>query len=713
MLIVLWILGMLAAFFMTLLIYRKAELGRVLIVSQGFYYCFYIVVSGIMIWMNHFNLFRGVLGAFLIELAVVGIICIKRRTEFIADISHESLKRYISREYWLTLSWKKYLPVAILLVIGAFLVRDKAGVYGTGQDQGLYQIRAMMYMGGYNDNIVDFPEFYTIENNWERNLYLQEIADMDGYYLLNKDGIEGAGEVNGIIHGISTFPALLGLWGSIFGLSHMTGILTVLYLLTVANVWLIGDNLKFKPWVSMIMAVFIAVCPVIVWSAKQTLTEMGFTLMVCAFFAMITENTKKKVYCWSVVPLLAACYYHVIFTVVIPLLVIVYFANYMQSKKRGFLAALMVLMIGYPTGFSMMKSTALHYTMKNFSQLFSKTRNLLNGNNVEAVIWIASLTVILIALILWQKKVRKFIFTRWSQIRISPVAEKIVLWGLRGIAILLTVFFVYKGIKAYRMNMWPMKMSILGYLFMTGYIMIPAMLGGIWLTSAKGLRNRNILMFIISTFYIMFLYCGVLWVLIYYYYYYARYLAPFVVLILIMAGYFLNRFKWYYVLPVCVVMAGLVLWQSRLLYTDRDLTYFDYEQMEDMVEAIEVVAKADAAGSVDGEDEFRDVILVFDQGYHIQRMFVLAMKGLTGADILYLNYDRLEEQLTECNAVYDHIYLLQYDLGNFNEESGEWTYLYRGMMESSLYDNYVAHGLPYAKVAVTMESPVSLLIYNR
>lgn len=712
MLIILWILGMLAAFFMTFLIYRKAELGRVLVVSQGFYYCFYIVVSGIMIWVNHFNIFRGVLGAFLIELAVVGIICIMRRNEFIADISHESLKRYISREYRLVLSWKKYLPVAILLVAGAFLVRDKAGVYGTGQDQGLYQIRAMMYMGGYNDNIVDFPEFYTIENSWERDLYLQEIADMDGYYLLKKDGIEGAGEVNGIIHGISTFPALLGLWGSIFGLSHMTGILTVLYLLTAANVWLIGDNLKFKPWVSMIMAVFMAVCPVIVWSAKQTLTEIGFTLMVCAFLELTTENTKKKVYFWSVVPLLAACYYHVIFTVVIPLLVIVYLTNYIQSKKRGFLAALMVLMIGYPTGFSMMKSTALHYTMKNFAQLFSKTRNLLNESNVEAVIWIASLAVILMGLILWQKKVRKIVFTHWSKIRISALAENIIMWSLRGIAILLTVFFIYKGVKAYRMDMWPMKLSILGYLFMTGYIMVPAMLAGIWQMAGKGLRNRNVFMFIMSTFYIMLLYCGVLWVLIYYYYYYARYLAPFVVLILIMAGYFLNRFKWYYILPLCAVMAGVVIWQSRLLYTDKDLTYFAYEQMEDMVEAVESVTKADAAGAVDGEKDFRDVILVFDQGYHIQRMFVLAMKGLTGADILYLNFDRLEEQLMECRAVYDHIYLLQYDLGNFSEESGEWTYLYRGIMKTSLYDNYVAHGLPYAKVAVTMESPVSLLIYN-
>lgn len=709
MLICLWILGMAASFLMTALIYRRAEIGRLLIVSQGLYYCLYIVASGLMIWVNHFNLLRGTLGTLLMEAAVIGVLCL-----FQSDICRKSkivrrLKLYREESLCFSLSWKKYLPLAIILAVSAFLVHDKAGFYGTGQDQGLYQIRAMMYMGGYNDNIIDFPEYYYVENNWEKSEYLRILEDMDGYYLLKKDGLENANEVNGVLHGISTFPALLGLWGKMFGLSNMPGIMTVLYLLALANVWLIGDNLGFKPWVKWILASFMAVCPIVVWSAQQTLTEMGFTLMICAFFELMTENTKKKVYFWSAVPLLAACYYHVIFTVLIPLFVVLYLTNYLQSKKRGFLSALMLLMVGYATGYSMMQNTAWHYTMKNFQQLFSKSKYLLNEDNIEAAIWIASAIIFSVAAVLMQKEVRRKLFLWWDGIRESSLAKKIVGWGIRAVTLLLIGFFVYKGIWAHRIDMWPMKLSIIGYLIMTGYVMMPAMVLGIWLKAGNGLRNRNVMTLALSSFYVMFFYCGILWVLIYYYYYYARYFSVFVVLVLIMAGYFLNRIPWQIAVPVCLCMITLVKSQSSLLYNAQDLTYMSYEQLEEIAALI--------GDQREGQEEDplgqKDVILIYDQGYHSPRIFALALKGLTGADILYLNYDRMPLQLMECRARYDDIYVIQYHLGRFTPEDENWTFLYVGVMKTSIYDNFVESGLPYAKETVTIDTPVSLLIYNQ
>ena len=652
---------------------------------------------------------RGTLGTLLMETAVIGALCffqsaICRKSKIV-----RRLKLYREESLCFTLSWKKYLPLAIILAVSAFLVHEKAGFYGTGQDQGLYQIRAMMYMGGYNDNIIDFPEYYYVENNWEKNEYLRILEDMDGYYLLKKDGLENANDVNGILHGISTFPALLGLWGKMFGLSNMPGIMTVLYLLALANVWLIGDNLGFKPWVNWILASFMAVCPIVVWSAQQTLTEMGFTLMICAFFELMTENTKKKVSFWSVIPLLAACYYHVIFTVLIPLFVMLYLTNYLQSKNRGFLAALMLLMVGYATGYSMMQNTAWHYTMKNFQQLFSKSKYLLNEDNIEAAIWIASAIIFSAAAVLMQKEVRRKLFLWWGRIRENSLAKKMVGWGIRVVTLLLIGFFVYKGIWAYRIDMWPMKLSILGYLIMTGYVMMPAMVLGIWLKAGNGLRDRNVMTLVLSSFYVMFFYCGILWVLIYYYYYYARYFSVFVVLVLIMAGYLLNRIPWQIAVPVCLCMITLVKSQSSLLYNAQDLTYMSYEQLEEIAALIgdqREDRKEDSPGQ-------KDVILIYDQGYHSPRIFALALKGLTGADILYLNYDRMPLQLMECRARYDDIYVVQYHLGRFSPEDENWTFLYWGVMKTSIYDNFVESGLPYAKETVTIETPLSLLIYNQ
>lgn len=707
MLICFWILGMIAAFLMTALIYRRAEIGRLIIVSQGLYYCIYIVVSGLMIWINHFNLLRGAFCTLLAELAAAGMLCLFQSNAF--QKNKTARKLYREEKLCFTLSWKKYLPLAIILTVSAFLVHEKAGFYGTGQDQGLYQIRAMMYMGGYNDNIIDFPEYGYVENNWEKNEYLRILEDMEGYYLLKKDGLENANEVNGVLHGIATFPALLGMWGKMFGLSNMPGILTALYLISLANVWLIGDNLGFKSWLNWILTSFMAVCPIVVWGACQTLTEIGFTMMICVFLELITENIKKKVYFWSVVPLLAACYYHVVFTVLIPMFVILYLTNYLQSKKRGFLAALMLLMAGYATGYSMMQDTAWHYTMKNFQQLFGKSGNLLNEGNIEAVIWIASAVVFSAAMILLQKEVRRKLFSWWTRVRENALAGKIVGWGIRAALPLLICFFIYKGIETYRINMWPMKLSIIGYLIMTGYVMLPAMVLGIWLKAKGILRDRRATTFVLSGFYVLFFYCGILWVSIYYYYYYARYFSTFVVLVLVMGGYFLNRIPWQAAVPVCLCMITLVKSQSSLLYQKQDLTYMSYEQLEEMASLI---------GSQESDPEEdslaqKDVILIYDQGYHSPRIFALALKGLTGADILYLNYDRMSEQLMECRARYDDIYVVQYHLGRFTPEDTDWTFLYWGVMKTSIYDNFVESGLPYAKEAVTIDTPVSLLRYNQ
>ncbi len=207
----------------------------------------------------------------------------------------------------------------------------------------------------------------------------------------------------------------------------------------------------------------------------------------------------------------------------------------------------------------------------------------------------------------------------------------------------------------------------------------------------------------------MVIYCGDVWVLIYYYYYYARYLSPFVVLILIMGGYFLNRIPWQIAVPVCLCMITLVKSQSSLLYNEQDLTYISYEQLEEIAALI-------GDQRVDLEDDpmiQKDVILIYDQGYHSPRIFALALKGLTGADVLYLNYDRLSVQLMECRARYEDIYVVQYNLGRFKPEDEKWTFLYVGVMKTSLYDNFVESGLPYAKEAVTLKTPLSLLIYNQ
>lgn len=708
MLMTYWIVGMLLAFGITILIYQKAELGRILIVSQSLYYCLYVVVSGVLIWINHFNLYRGALLTFLLELVFGSVFFLWQLLQ----------KNKGKRKLSIGFNWKEYLPLAIILLLSAFLVQEKAGIYGTGQDQGLYQIRAMMYLGGYNDNVIDFPEYYFVENNWEKSQYLLELEDMVGFYLLKNDGHEFANDVNGVLHGIATFPALLGLWGKIFGLVSMPGILTVFYLLYLANLWLICDNMKFKTWVKTVVTTFLAVSPIVVWSAKQTLTEIALAMMIALFFMLLTEKSDKKVAFWSFLPLLAICYYHVVVTVLIPLFVILYVVAYLQTKSKGYLGALLLSMIGYATGFSMMLDSARHYTLKNFAQLFGKTGNLLNEENVELVIWVAAISVMVLSVVLFRLCERKRKGKQETGQKLVKTMNPVVKWGLNAGTIFVIAFMINKAIVVAGQDLWIMKLSILGYLFLSGFVMLPMAFLGVLRKSGKASKEPQILLMSLSFLYVVFLYCGILWVNIYYYYYYARYLTPFIFLVLVVAGLLLNDFNKPTAIVTTVVGAGIVylmLQQSSLLYEAKDLTYGSYEQLDEMVQAITAQEEQWRLDYELSEEEWalhRDVILVYDQGYHIPRRFALALKALTGADILYFNYDRMANQLLECKTRYQHIYLVQYDLDRITEAGGEWTYLYRGIQETSLYDSFVTEGLPYAKEAITLESPVSVLLYN-
>lgn len=107
-----------------------------------------------------------------------------------------------------------------------------------------------------------------------------------------------------------------------------------------------------------------------------------------------------------------------------------------------------------------------------------------------------------------------------------------------------------------------------------------------------------------------------------------------------------------------------------------------------------------------------DAVLLFDEGYHIQRLMGMQLKALTGADIYFLDQVNLKFQIEQYTAMYDNLFLLNYDTGIFTEESGEWRYVYKGNMSTSIYSTEVTEGLPYAKEAFQMESPIALMIYR-
>ena len=122
---------------MAALVYRKTEFGRMLLLGMGSYLAFYVFLSGFLFWLGGYTIERAA-GLTLVPGAVI---CL--------GLFFRNGKRMPKCE----LQTGTYLPLLLLLVIAGVLCSShRADFYGTGQDEGLYQIRAMYYMNGRYEN---------------------------------------------------------------------------------------------------------------------------------------------------------------------------------------------------------------------------------------------------------------------------------------------------------------------------------------------------------------------------------------------------------------------------------------------------------------------------------------------------------------------------------------------------------------------------------
>ena len=682
MLLVVWILGMLAGCALTAFAHKKIEMEKMLIEGFSLYFSIWIFLSGIFIWADAFSLMKTTVWTLVAEILI---------TAGIFSLGNRVLPVIV-------LPGKKLFPLAIILIAAAFLSGMAAeGLYSTSQDEGLYQIRAMYYMAGENKNVIDFREYYEIENEYEKATYRTGIKDLAGFYLEQEYGNPDAREMEGVLHGIATFPALLALWGKMFGLGHMGGVLTFLFLLLIGNAWLLGNNLKYKTATNSMMCLLLAVCPILMWSSKNMLTEIVIAMLLSTFFELLTSNQKKHLAMFSTLPVLALCFFHVTVSMLMPLFVLLYLLNFFYTRDRRYLMSMVVTLVGYGMGYAMMVTRSRYYTISNLTVLFTRVDRYitLNENNLPIIIWVIVGIFTFLAILFAFTPLRRKVHHAFKEFRKSPKGTKtigilmIVLMVLVLADMVLVLFKLPDGVRL-------VNASFIGLLLTTGFVCVPMAFAAIPVLFHQFSKSRNLVTIYLSMLYMIFLYCGIVWLFVNYYYYYARYLAPFVLLVVVAAGGLMNRISWKALVPVGIVCAGIVVYQTQLLYQERDLTYGDFYELENVASCI-------------GEN---DAVLLFDEGYHIQRLMGMQLKALTGADIYFLDQVNLKFQIEQYTAMYDNLFLLNYDTGIFTEESGEWRYVYKGNMSTSIYSTEVTEGLPYAKEAFQMESPIALMIYR-
>ena len=679
--LIMFLLGIILSMVMTAFIYKTIESGKLLIYSIAVFFCLYVVVSGILIGLDCFEMMKSLCIVSAIELLVS--LCL-----FVMG------SRKIPR---VEIKATKYVPLLLVLAVAGCIVSyNKSEFYALSQDQGFYQVRAMFYMGGKYDNDITFKEYDNLSEDEARELYKNKVDDAQGGVFVDGDGLTYQ------LRGLGTFPAQMALWGKMFGKGNMNGILTLFYVTMLGAVWILCDNLKCKKYVSYMITVLEGLCPMVVWSAKNTLCEIFIAMIIAIFLAMIFEKKQNAATIYlSVLPVGAYCFYHLSVTIIIPLLVMVYWCVSLYRKKADYLWASITLLVLYGFGQMMMSHTSNWYWYCNLDRIFSATKRIINENNFVGIVWVcigiyAAAVTILYFSGLHRRMCDGFVFNGKS-FNAKGCTRSNIIFAI--ITLILSAVSVLMFVKS-RGRLMPEQetdcLSMFGVMLFTEFITIPLAAVGMICLSGKYLKNYRLMVI-----WLMFFYCmTVMYIGVYgsmrFYFYYGRYLVPFLLIMFLGAVPVFNRIKARFVIPVMAVLLGIVIYMGRIVYKEQDVTLADFDVVFNMTDNVDK----------------NSAVIIVDNNLIMSRL-LMPMKALTDADVYFADSADnafAQNEMDSLKENYDNIYMLVYDEWFPSEDNFDWELIYRDTMNYSGYER--CNGLPLPRTTTFLSRDIGLFVYT-
>ncbi len=558
---------------------------------------------------------------------------------------------------------KEYFGLAIILLLGFVLSFNKNTLYSMGQDQGTYQVRAMVMMSGNYDNRYSLPEYEGLETDEQRQKYLDFVYGQNNLYLprvewetdsdaRNIDKIEGA------IHGLPTYSVLLALWGVIFGLSNMMGVQTIGFLASIVIMWFACENIGLKKETRFLATFSFMLSPICIWLAKSSLTETWLTLLFAMFVYFLTDKEDDLAPCLTCVPLVVFSFFHISLFAFMPIFVISLWAKYLYEEKSGYLISAIVTVWGYFLGTLWAVTIAPYYSYGNYTELFHVLR-FVNDGNLIGFIGLVCVICTVITVLLGVKPVKN----QYEGVKAFFEKNAKCLWVVLKLFLILCVaYFCYKGFVGVETHTAVEYLQISAYIYLSGMIAIPVIVCIMFFLPDRVFSSVNHSLVAALFLYGIMFYSCVMRVRIPHYYYYARYSALMLPIIFILLGFILDGFDkkvltrgvWMIIilsfLPYCITLAR-----------GRDHSRADWEYVENMAASME----SDSALIIAKEE--------------LEIIFDFPLKTLTGCDIYYYDApgEGLEQEIDFLLDRYNHVYVMNYssefEQDNISEYSDNWT----------------------------------------
>lgn len=601
-----------------ILYYKKINIIKATILSMFIFFVEFVIISGLFFWIDYFK-FRFVLITILILNTILFLFLFKKNRKVEIDFD---LKKYII----------PFLIGAIILPVTI----NKFELHGMGQDEGVYQIKAIALMTGNTEKQLDFEEYQNLKTDEgkERYEYMvkSRFVGFDNYDIqkptLSQD--KEMSVVSGIFHGIPTFPALLALWGKIFGMANMQGIQTIFFIISIFFIWFTAENLHLKRSEKILSTLIFAISPVVLWVSKSSLSEMFLTTIVCAMIYFWTDTEDKNSIYLSSICVIAFAFFHVTIYTIMPVIVSIYIIKYLFDKEKSNIYAGILSIIGFMIGYTMMIYVSPTYTTNNTRRPIEEFIPYITDNMLLPIIYIASVIAIAFLVLIYFYSIKKVsIYEKIKKIHKYLSYLVMILFVLMGIKIILSGI---SNFKEYESIITSIKNSnIMGYVWGSGIVLIPISIVLVFKRIDDVLYEKNKCIMLVLFMYCIIIYSAILRTTIPHYYYYSRYLVPFIPIITLFAAQLMNKFNYKLKYIICMLAACIYLPCNCTLAVGLDDTRMNWDILEDIVENID---GNDAVIIEDSSNEVRNIV----------ETLALPIKYITGAEI-YPVLDDVEDQI--------------------------------------------------------------------
>lgn len=589
---------------------KKINIVPLIAMGVTFFLWIYIIVCGILFWLDKFSIVRGLCVSVIVSIAACCSL-IQRRKNIEIDFNIKS-----------------YIFVLVLMIAALPFTARKYEYFGMGQDEGVYQTQAINFIYGKNEIQQDFEDYLLLETEQERQEYKDKLVEeLIGLYNYDPELPFASVEkersyVSAVFHGIPTFSALLALAGSIVGIRHMADIQTVFYFALLIYAYMAMEALNFRRSLKYLLTALLAFSPMILWVSKSSMTEIILSAIMASFIYFIVNGKKEFIYL-SCMPVVTFCFFHLTIYTMIPVIVLIYWICWWCEGHRACLIAAGISITAFAVGIFLAMNIAGTYAFViNFKPIYNLLPMIDASNIFLFFVALCVLFYILTFILYGLKKYRR---------DINIYEKKVFLWGSRAIIILFVIaqfYFMYTRREIYAGNIESFKhLSVVGFAYCLG-IFVPLSMGILWFLKPELiLKEKATLCCGILFAYCVGVYCSVFRVDIAYYYYYGRYLAPFIVVIVLASGIIFNqmKIKWG---VVFVILSLLVIAPYEMFFVQyKDDTRVTWNILEDL----QLVIKD------------RDVVIFEDE---LLKYYFLPVKAMTGANV-FPEFGNLDNQVKE------------------------------------------------------------------